>query len=138
MINWLECDTGAQSYLQSYTMQLTMYDKVRILFGTVKVRLMQCFTYLKILKILKKYILCRIKDTFQVLFAVYMCHNGSLLCRMYCEVFLSCVSVLFCKIRRPLVLDRIEHSLQCVECRVCINGSVQCFVYCALHCSAPH
>ena len=96
MINWLKCDTGAQSYLQSYTMQLTMYDNVRILFGTVKVRLMQCFTYLKILKILKKYILCRIKDTFQVLFAVYMCHNGSLHCRMYCDVFLSCVSVLVC------------------------------------------
>ena len=105
MINWLKCDTGAQSYLQSYTMQLTMYDKVRILFGTVKIR----FNAMLYLKILKKYLLCSIKDTFKVLFAVYMCHNGSLLCRMYCEVFLSCVSVLFCKIRRPLVFERIKH-----------------------------
>jgi len=49
VINWLKCDTGAQSYLQSYTMQLTMYDKVRIPFGTVKVRFNAMLTLLKIL-----------------------------------------------------------------------------------------
>ena len=47
VINWLKCDTGAQSYLQSYTMQLTMYDKVRIPFGTVKARLIAMLYFLK-------------------------------------------------------------------------------------------
>ena len=54
---------------------------------------------------------------------------------MYCDVFLSCVGVLFCKIRRPLVFERIEHSLQCEACRVQSVRSWQC-AYCRLLCSA--